>query len=117
METNSANPSILGYHAHVYFDAGSIETARRICIECRDRLGVELGRMHEKPVGPHPFWSCQLSFKPDTMADVVGWLALHREGLTVLVHPDTGHEMADHTDHAIWMGDIAPLNVSIFNDA
>lgn len=105
---------IKGYHAHVYFDAETIEKARSICTQCRDSFGVEMGRVHEKLVGPHPDWSCQLAFTPDKFGDVVSWLALNRDGLIVLVHPETGDALLDHTKHAMWMGDVRPLDVSIF---
>ncbi len=104
-----------GFHAHVYFNAETIETARAICAECRDRFGVEMGRVHEKPVGPHPDWSCQLAFGPEKFADVMTWLALNRQGLVVFVHPETGNALADHRDHAMWMGAIRPLDLSIFD--
>ncbi len=105
---------IAGYHAHIYFDAETIDKARDICVRCRDTFGVAMGRVHEKPVGPHPDWSCQLAFAPDIAGDVLGWLALNRDGLAVLVHPDTGDDLKDHTDHTIWMGEIRPLNLSVF---
>ena len=107
---------IEGFHAHIYFDTATIEKARAICTQARDLFGVEMGRVHEKPVGPHPDWSCQLAFTPDKFADVVPWLALNRDGLNVLVHPETGDALTDHTDHAMWMGDIRPLDVSMFKD-
>jgi len=105
---------IKGYHAHVYFDADTIGTARRVCEGARDRFPVVMGRVHEKPVGPHPMWSCQLAFGPEAFADVMGWLALHREGLTVFTHPDTGDDLADHRDHGIWMGSMPALKLDIF---
>ncbi|MDA7948736.1 MAG: DOPA 4,5-dioxygenase family protein [Hyphomicrobiaceae bacterium] len=105
---------ISGYHAHVYFDANTLAQARTLCEEARDRFGVEMGRVHEKPVGPHPDWSCQLAFGPEKFADVVPWLALNRNGLTVFIHPETGEELNDHTEHAMWMGRIRPLDTSIF---
>jgi DOPA 4,5-dioxygenase len=105
---------IHGYHAHVYFDAATVDQARAICEECRDLFGVQMGRVHEKPVGPHPDWSCQLAFGPEAFSNVVPWLALNRKGLIVLVHPETGDELKDHTEHALWMGAVRPLDVSIF---
>ncbi len=102
------------YHAHVYFDATTLAKARGICEACRDTFGVVMGRMHEKPVGPHPDWSCQLLVPHDALADVTRWLMLNRDGLVVLIHPETGDELADHTDHAMWMGAVRPLDVSIF---
>lgn len=102
------------YHAHVYYDADTIARARRVCEACRDQFGLTMGRMHERPVGPHPDWSCQLLVDHARLADVVRWLALNRAGLVVLVHPETGDALKDHTDHAIWMGAVRPLDVSIF---
>lgn len=102
------------YHAHVYFDAATVGYARTVCEACRDRFGVVMGRMHERPVGPHPDWSCQLTVTHAQLADVLRFLALERRGLVVFVHPETGDELADHTEHAFWMGAIRPLDLSIF---
>jgi len=108
-------PQITGYHAHVYFDATTIEKARSICSRCSELFGAVMGRVHERPVGPHPDWSCQLAFGPEKAGDVIGWLALNRSGLVVLVHPETGNALVDHSDHAIWMGAMRPLDLSIFD--
>jgi DOPA 4,5-dioxygenase len=109
--------NVVEYHAHVYFDASTLEKARRICEACRDAFGVVMGRVHEKPVGPHPDWSCQLLVPHEKFADVTSWLMLNRDGLVVLVHPETGNDLKDHTDHAMWMGAVRPLDVSIFKSA
>jgi len=73
-----------------------------------------VGRVHEKPVGPHPCWSCQLAFAPGQFDRVVPWLALNRGDLVVFVHPQTGDDLRDHRDHAIWMGQVVALDLSIF---
>ena len=106
---------VVDFHAHLYFDAESEATASSICKACRDKFGVEMGRVHPGPVGPHPDGSCQLSFGPDKFADVTTWLALNRNGLVVFIHPNTGNALADHRDHAIWMGAVRPLDLSIFH--
>ncbi len=59
---------IKGYHAHIYFDASTIEQARTLLRRRRQTLPLRMGRVHEKPVGPHPDWSCQLAFDPNTSA-------------------------------------------------
>ena len=106
--------TISDYHAHIYFDAETIDQARALCETARDTFDVDMGRVHEKPVGPHPCWSCQLAFKPDQFADFVPWLALNRDGLVVFLHPETGDVLKDHTEHAIWMGQMMELDTSIF---
>lgn len=107
--------AINGYHAHVYFDAETVKTARALCEDARDRFGVEMGRVHEKPVGPHPMWSCQLAATPDQFAALLPWLALNRNGLIVFAHPETGDALVDHRDHAIWLGTGLALDLSIFD--
>ncbi|MFK7751531.1 MAG: DOPA 4,5-dioxygenase family protein [Sedimentitalea sp.] len=106
---------IKGYHAHVYYDAGSRDTALALCEKSRDLFDVTMGRMHDAPVGPHPMGSCQLGFAPDLFNQVIPWLALNRQGLTIFTHPETGKHLEDHRDHAIWMGQLLPLNLAIFD--
>jgi DOPA 4,5-dioxygenase len=45
---------------------------------------------------------------------VLPWLALNRKGLVIFMHPDTGDDLMDHTEHAIWMGAVRPLDLSAF---
>ncbi len=109
---------IQGYHAHVYFDATSIARARALCEQAAALFPpVKMGRVHEKPVGPHPDWSCQLAFRPDLFPQVVPWLMLNREGLVVFVHPLTGNDLVDHRDRALWMGAVRPLDLSMLDEA
>jgi len=113
MET--LNPSMIrSWHAHVYFDASSCEAARalRATIESELADRVELGRFHERPVGPHPMWSYQLAFAPERFAGVVSWLALNHDGLDVFIHPNTGDDLRDHRDCALWLGRSHLLNLA-----
>lgn len=103
---------IRGYHAHVYFDASSIGQARALCEAAAARFALKMGRMHEKLVGPHPQWSCQLAMRAELFGEVIPWLMLHRGELVVLVHPITGNDLVDHRDHAFWLGAAQPLDLS-----
>lgn len=103
-----------GYHAHVYFDAQTLTQARRLCEDARDRFGVAMGRVHEKIVGPHPRWSCQLAFDSRNFDTLIPWLDEHRDGLTVFLHGLTGNDFEDHTTHASWLGEPAKLNLGVF---
>ncbi|WP_209120780.1 DOPA 4,5-dioxygenase family protein [Parasedimentitalea maritima] len=105
---------ISGYHAHVYFDADSVEKAHQLCQSASDLFGVQMGRVHQRNVGPHPMWSCQLGCSPDQFANVLPWLALNRDELIVFAHPETGDHLADHRDHGIWLGTGLDLDLSIF---
>ena len=93
------------YHAHVYFDAATSEPARwvREAVEARFP-DAAMGRWHEKEVGPHPCWSYQIAFKPALFAELIPWLALNRRDLVVFVHPNTGEDLEDHRDRALWLG-------------
>lgn len=112
---NDLEPShIQSWHAHVYFDAGSADAAREFLDVVRRRFGsdVEIGRFHQRPVGPHPRWSCQIAFAPARFAEVVGWLALNHGALDVFVHPNTGDQLRDHRDRAMWLGRSHRLDLS-----
>ena len=105
--------AIQGWHAHVYFTEAEIDHARVLCEAARDQFGIKMGRMHPAPVGPHPTGSCQISVPPEKLADVIGWLALNRDGLTVFTHAETGDVMADHTQHVVWLGESQPLRLDV----
>jgi aromatic ring-cleaving dioxygenase len=102
------------YHAHVYFDAGSVGQARALCEEAGRLFNVPVGRVHEKLVGPHPRWSCQLAFSAADFDRVVPWLDQHRGDLDVFVHGLSGDDLKDHTEHAYWLGNEWPLDLRQF---
>ena len=113
----AAPDTIRLWHAHVYFDEATREAAARL----REAIAAAfpaaaLGRWHDVPVGPHPHAMYQVAFAPDLFAVLVPFIALNREGLTVLVHPDTGRQKADHAQHALWMGAVLPLDIARLPD-
>ncbi|BDA74687.1 DOPA-dioxygenase-like protein [Rivularia sp. IAM M-261] len=105
--------AITSFHAHVYYNYKNRDTAARI----REKLGanfeVQLGRWRDGPVGPHPQSMYQVAFSLNQFDQVVPWLMLHREGLDVLVHPNTGDAVADHTSYSLWLGDKLQLNTEV----
>jgi aromatic ring-cleaving dioxygenase len=108
--TAGSERSIVSWHAHVYFDpAATRPQAERVRDGIAARFKVQLGRWHEGPIGPHSAAMYQVAFDVAVFADLLPWLALHREGLSVLVHPNTLAPRADHLSHAIWLG--PPLQV------
>ncbi len=107
--------TIEDYHAHVYFDAETREPAQRLREAVEARFAIEMGRWHEKPVGPHPCWSYQIAFKPEVFPQLIPWLALNREDLVIFTHPNTGQDLEDHRDRAIWMGAKLDLKLEIFD--
>lgn len=120
MPTQAADPAIIrDYHAHVYYDpAATRERAARL----RERIaaefpGARLGRWHDATVGPHPQSMYQVAFPSALLATFLPWLMLNRDGLTVLVHPETGDDVADHSEHAAWLGAMLPLRLEVLRAA
>ena len=108
----SGSEAIESFHAHVYYDAATKPVAARIREAVEARFEVVMGRWHDKPVGPHPMWSYQIAFAPGLFGEIIPFLALSRDGLTVFVHPNTGDAVADHTAHAMWLGPSQDLDIS-----
>jgi len=111
MKENSAEST--GFHAHVYYDPDTRDAASHVRDGLAERFDVELGRWHDKPIGPHPKSMYQVKFVPEQFGKLVPWLMLHREGLDVLVHPETGDAVRDHTDQALWLGEKLALNIEV----
>jgi DOPA 4,5-dioxygenase len=103
--------AIADCHAHVYYDAESWDRAEAIRDGLAARFAVRLGRWHDRPVGPHPQSMYQVAFAPADFGTIVPWLALNRGDLSILVHPLTGDDVADHSAHAMWLGDPLPLDL------
>ena len=99
------------YHAHVYFDAATVDQARSLCEEAGRLFKVAVGRVHERNVGPHPRWSCQLAFSAAEFDRIVPWLDTHRNGLDILVHGLSEDAVRDHTESAYWLGNDWPLDL------
>jgi aromatic ring-cleaving dioxygenase len=104
---------IESWHSHVYFDPQTRDVAAtlRETITLRFAGKMEMGRFHERAVGPHPMFSYQIAFGPEHFAEIMSWLAINRGDLIVLTHPNTGDALVDHRDRAIWMGATLPLKL------
>jgi DOPA 4,5-dioxygenase len=111
----AADPgAIHGWHAHIYYDPATRSRAEWL----RERIAegfpeAVLGRWHDRPVGPHPQSMYQVAFPPGLFPRLVPFLALNRQGLAMLVHPETGRQRADHLEHALWLGAVLPLDASV----
>jgi DOPA 4,5-dioxygenase len=110
---------IAAYHAHVYYD---VRNTRDRAERLRQRVAAEfprakLGRWHDELVGPHPRSMYQIAFPADLLASFVPWLMLNRDGLSVLLHPETGDDYLDHTAHACWFGAALKLRVEVLRRA
>jgi aromatic ring-cleaving dioxygenase len=102
--------AIASFHAHVYYDTSNREIADQIREELGAKFDVQLGRWRDEPVGLHPKSMYQVLCIPERFTEVVPWLMLNRQGLDVLVHPNTGDAVADHITHSLWLGEKLELN-------
>lgn len=109
--------AIRDYHAHVYYTPASRAAAAELRQRIEATFPVRLGRWHDLPVGPHPASMYQVAFATELFARLVPWLMLHHGALDVLIHPETGDEIADHTRHALWLGRPLPLRLEALGPA
>jgi DOPA 4,5-dioxygenase len=101
------------YHAHIYFDGPEARAqAMMLRDEIAARFRVQMGRVHDRPVGPHPLPMYQVAFETAAFEKLVPWLMLNRRGLSVVVHPNTDRVRDDHLVHALWLGTALPLDGS-----
>jgi aromatic ring-cleaving dioxygenase len=118
---------IRDYHAHIYYDPASTcyydpASPRARAARLRERVGAafpeaKLGRWHDELVGPHTQSMYQIAFPREMLASFLPWLMLNRDGLTILLHPGTGNDYADHSDHAVWFGAVLPLRLDVLKGA
>ena len=102
---------IKSYHVHIYYDGASKQWAGHLRREIAKRWPeAAIGRWRDKaPQGPHPVSHFQVAFRNELFSELVPWLALNRNGLSMLVHPNTGDGYEDHAFHDMWIGPSADL--------
>ncbi|WP_085881525.1 DOPA 4,5-dioxygenase family protein [Oceanibacterium hippocampi] len=103
---------ITGYHAHIYYEAETRAGAAALRRAIIEAFPVALGRWRESPVGPHARAMYQVAFTPDLFHRFVPWLMLNRGPLAILVHPETGDDVADHSNNALWLGEKLPVDLN-----
>ena len=107
-------PVIENFHAHIYFEAAEIEAAKALAEAVRQRFGVTVGHFHQRPIGPLPRGSVQMTVPTERFGEVATWLAVNRAGLTIFAHASTGDDRQDHIHNVVWFGPSEELNLAIF---
>ena len=102
------------YHFHLYFDDPQIPAAQSVAEQLADNFSVSVGRVWDRPVGPHPVNSCQITVPREKFEAIVSWLLVHRRGLDVFIHPEGDNDLIDHRDHIMWIGRSYEIDLSIF---
>ena len=115
--SDAIDPAIINcYHAHIYYDDTSRDTAAHLREAIARSFKVEMGRWRDAPVGPHPQSMYQVKFNPEGFAKIVPWLMLNRAGLNILVHPETTDAYTDHAVNALSLGEKLKLRLNVLRN-
>lgn len=106
-EWNKTSKKITGYHIHIYAsDSTQSPIVQNLADQLRTLFDVDTGGpWNIGKIGPHTKDNIEIDIKnPEAFGKVVAWLQMNnKEGLSILVHPRTGDELADHTN-GVWIG-------------
>lgn len=107
------------WHAHIYYEAeerDAAETLRAAFAEMMangDGPVLFVGRLSDRPVGPHPIPQFGIHFPERARGQVAR--IIEGSSLRALVHPLTDDDLADHTALALWIGEPLDLDVSVLD--
>ena len=106
------------YHIHIYFSEDSIneiQTLQKAIKAClNDKIIFD--EIHNSPVGPHPMPQVLYLLYKDNFTEVIEWLNKNTNGFNILIHPNTGDALWDHTEGYIWIGQPQTLKTEIFKN-
>lgn len=126
----SINSNLIpSYHAHIYYDADTKHIASDLrdafIALCKVTLNgqdypfgetfadlIDVGRMHDAPVGPHTKPMFRLEFHNSVLKVIINHLMLHHGNLSVLIHPETVDTLKDHSLHPLWLGKVLPIDLA-----
>jgi len=105
------------YHAHIYY----VPERRAVAEDLQRRLKqakatreiaqlLFVGELRDGKVGPHPIPQFEIHFRKQALPAIRP--VLEASGLTVLVHPLTDDDLADHTRLAQWIGEPIELDLT-----
>ncbi|KAK7687502.1 hypothetical protein QCA50_009379 [Cerrena zonata] len=109
---------------HVYYESDTKEESDKlrekllIDFEQEGKEGLIIVKKLPKDVaiGPHytPFWEVDVT-RVEIFAKLISWFLLNHGTLSVLIHPQTGDDLRDHTNAALWLGKRLELKTHIFS--
>jgi len=107
-------PAVRDFHAHIYFDPDQLDAAQALAAAAHKKFGLSVGHFHQRPVGPHPRGSVQMTVPTERFGEVAAWLAVNRAGLTIFAHASTGDDKRDHSHNVVWFGPSETLDLTLF---
>ena len=128
-----APAEIFSWHVHLlYWNTNANNTAGAYVIRdafidaFKERLGAQCTDLFDQnqlcmfepdrqAVGPFATAQWSVFVKPEDFGDVVPWFMQHRGDYDVLVHPNSGCEIEDHSWWAMWGGNAWEIDTSIMS--
>jgi DOPA 4,5-dioxygenase len=99
--------NIHGYHIHIYFQKGTEteKTAQEMVQGIEEKFYgfIEKSTLLGK-VGPHLLDNYALHVTKQSFGEIVPWLQMNVEDLSILIHPETGNDFFDHLKASMWLG-------------
>lgn len=105
---------IENYHAHLYYPVSRLEEAKLVLNKVAEHFDYPIGRAWDKPVGPHPIGSCQITVPVNELDNFLPWMMENRGEFDVFFHANTGDDLFDHTQLVMWLGKEHTLNLENF---
>ncbi|KAF9480889.1 hypothetical protein BDN70DRAFT_581697 [Pholiota conissans] len=109
------------WHFHIYFHQNNAAEHAE-ALQLRDAVlrlrrdgafvAVPLFRVNTGPIGPHPVGSYEIWAPSETFSSIFSYLSINRGSLSILVHPLTRDQRADHEIRNAWIGPSFPLDLS-----
>lgn len=120
-EWRKTQDNIQGYHIHIYFDfyvrpsfAHALSLTSKMELLFKDY--IKESRNEVGAVGPHTKRNFLIEINKEGLKEILPWLQMNKpEGISILVHPETGDDVKDHLHSAIWVGDSIPFNQEFFD--
>ena len=105
------------HHFHIYFSDETFAQAEALYNDLKGAFpDLFLGRMHRRPVGPHPIGSFEVDVPPAVYGEVHGYLSEKHGDLSVMIPPYTDDDRADHSPDAVkWIGRSYDINLGFFD--
>jgi aromatic ring-cleaving dioxygenase len=102
------------YHFHLYFDESSRESAVAFHarLEAQQAFPVQTGQLRDGPFGPHPVAQFRATVPASALEAALRWYMCNHGVHAVLIHPNSGDDLLDHTLHALWLGAALVLDAS-----
>jgi DOPA 4,5-dioxygenase len=118
-EWNKVAAQIENYDVHIYVGNDNVTDgilARRLAEALVHTFPDATSKVYDVPaIGPHTQSNFEVVIDKKALGEVMQFLQMNRDHLSVLVHPHTGDEMRDHHESALWLGDPVPLSKPFFD--